>query len=73
MKTITVRSDDIVLDAILAKEFGPTIGRSLVGATLAINPGLAALGPVIPLNTVITLPDAPPVTAYTRPVVSLFG
>lgn len=30
--------------------------------TLQLNPGLAALGPVLPLGTVVTIPDLPPVT-----------
>lgn len=73
MKTITVRSEGLVLDAILSREFGAVVGRSLVAETLALNAGLSSLGLILPLNTVITLPDAPPVTAYNRPVVSLFG
>lgn len=43
--------------------------------TLELNPGLAALGPVLPLGTKVTLPDLPPTTPQTRaavPAVSLF-
>lgn len=31
-----------------------------VEATLEANPGLAALGPVLPIGTAVTLPDEPP-------------
>jgi phage tail protein X len=43
--------------------------------TLQMNPGLAALGPELPLGTVVMLPDLPPVaerTVTTAPAVSLF-
>lgn len=73
MKTITVRSEGIVLDAILASEFGPVRGRALVARTLELNPGLAAAGPVLPLGSVVVLPDAPATTTTTPRVVSLFG
>ena len=74
MKTITVRGEGIVLDAILAREYGPVGGRSLVEATLRLNPGLAALGPILPLGAVITIPDQPaPERFPARAVVSLFG
>lgn len=73
MKAITVRGDDVVLDAVLAKEFGPVVGRSMVAATLVLNPGLASLGPVLPIGTAIIIPDAPSATKPQRAVVSLFG
>lgn len=42
--------------------------------TLSISPGLAALGPFIPLGTSVIIPDLPP-QPTTPPVklVSLFG
>jgi phage tail protein X len=43
--------------------------------TLELNPGLAALGPVLPLGTRVTLPDLPPASTQPRaavPAVSLF-
>lgn len=73
MKTITVRGEGVVLDAVLNAEFGAVDARKLLSATLALNPGLAALGPVLPLGTVLTLPDRPTATTPTRVVVSLFG
>lgn len=73
MKTITVKGEGIVLDEILAKEFGPVTARALLAATLALNPGLAAAGPVLPIGTVVTLPDKPVAVAPSSRVVSLFG
>lgn len=62
-----------LLDQILAAEFGAVRGRSLLSATLDLNPGLADAGPFIPLGRTIVLPDRPVETTATRPVVSLFG
>ncbi|NMM75566.1 phage tail protein [Rhodococcus sp. SRB_17] len=48
------------------------LGRTeaVVEAMLDINPGLAALGPVLPAGTLVTLPDLP--TTPTRPTVQLW-
>ena len=74
MKTITVRGEGAVLDAILNAEHGPVLARALLVETLELNPGLAALGPVLPLGTEIVIPDRPaPQPFRARPVVSLFG
>ena len=72
MKTLTVRGEGVVLDAILNAEFGAVDARKLLSATLELNPGLAALGPVLPFGTVLNLPDRPAATT-PRPlsVVSL--
>ncbi|BAP94483.1 tail protein [Aurantimonas phage AmM-1] len=75
-KSITVRTEGLVLDEILAKEFGPVTSRSqrMLEATLATNPGLADLGPVLPIGAVLVLPDKPAADAVaTQVVVSLFG
>ncbi len=42
-----------------------------VEAVLDANPGLAALGPILPMGTVITLPDAT-TTAKQRPLIQLW-
>lgn len=55
------------------KRRGATSER--LSETLALNPGLAALGPILPLGTLVTIPDLPPVTERQRvaaPAVSLF-
>ena len=62
----------MVLDEILAAEFGAELARSLLTATLDLNPGLAALGPRLPPGTVLLLPDRP-TQPTTRAVVSLYG
>ncbi|SMD09949.1 Phage Tail Protein X [Fulvimarina manganoxydans] len=71
--TITVRSEGLLLDEILAERFGPVRTRTLklVEATLAINPGLAA-HVVLPLGTRFTLPDLPAATPAAR-VINLFA
>lgn len=72
-RTLTVRSEGLVLDAILSAATDAVTGRSLVEATLELNPGLAALGLIIPLGTTIIIPDPPTEAVAAREVVSLFG
>lgn len=71
-ETITVAGDNLSLDLILYRRDGRA-GQDLVEAALALNPGLAALGPVIPVGTRVILPDPPlaPRQALRAPV-SLF-
>lgn len=72
-ETIIVRGEGITLDLILWRRHGVR-GQALVADTLSINPGLAALGPILPLGTSVIIPDLPPQPA-SPPVklVSLFG
>ncbi|MBN9046217.1 MAG: tail protein X [Rhizobiales bacterium] len=73
MDTIVVGGDHITLDLLLWRRYGVR-GRSLVESTLALNPGLARLGVIIPPGTTVTIPDLPPETdGQSRDVVSLFG
>ena len=75
-RDITVRTEGLVLDEILAEEYGPVRARTegRLEETLALNPGLAALGPVLPIGTVVRLPDKGQSLAPVAPrVVSLFG
>lgn len=51
-----VCSDGDVLDAVVARHYGDTLGQK-VEAVLGANPGLAALGAVLRAGTRITLPD----------------
>lgn len=53
---------DVRLDILVADLLGKT-GDGAVEAVLAANPGLAALGPVIPLGTDIVVPELPAATA----------
>lgn len=47
------------LDELAARATGSEQG-GIVEAILAANPGLAALGPVLPLGTVVVVPDVVP-------------
>ena len=50
------------------------LGRTerMVEATLELNPGLAAAGPVLPGGMAITLPDPATTPAANRPTVNLW-
>lgn len=52
------------LDAICWRHYGRT--ASVVEQALEANPGLADLGPVLPLGTLVTLPPAPPASENRR-------
>lgn len=68
MATVIANQGDTV-DAICWRYYGRTAG--VTEAVLDANPGLAALGPVIPHGTAVTLPDAAP-QAEQRQVVNLW-
>lgn len=54
-RTVVVEGDGIALDRLL---FDVTGREDLVPGVLDANPGLAALGPVLPVGTVIRIPEA---------------
>lgn len=54
--TATVAQFDMTLDLLVYSVFGRQDDR-LVERTLALNPGLAAHGVILPVGTVVTLPD----------------
>jgi phage tail protein X len=54
----TVRRDGERLDKIARAELGSERGGT-VESILELNPGLAALGPILTINTVIKLPPRP--------------
>lgn len=56
MTTYTTRDNDL-LDEVCRAFYGREAGA--VEAVLEANPGLADLGPVLPANTKVTLPDLP--------------
>lgn len=74
--TIRVAGKYITVELLLwrhGKRRGQTAAR--LAQTLALNPGLAALGPFLPLGTRVVIPDLPPLSedARTAPAaVSLF-
>lgn len=71
--TVTVQGENILLDLLLWRRYGVR-GQGLVVAALELNPGLAGLGPVLPIGTVVKLPELPHEDARPpRRIVSLFG
>lgn len=71
---IVVQQQGATLDLLLWRIHGRR-GQDLVEAALVANPGLAALGPVIPLGTAIVVPDlpAPPAGGSVARPVDLFA
>jgi phage tail protein X len=67
MDIYVTRSGETV-DAACQRFYGRT--RQVTEAVLAANPGLAALGSVLPLGTEIVMPAAP--TPAARKLVSLY-
>lgn len=73
MKTITVKGEGITLDLLLWRAYGVR-GRGLLEEAFSLNTNLARLGVVIPMGTVVRLPDLPAIeSGQSRDVVSLFG
>jgi phage tail protein X len=74
--TIKVAGTRITVELLLwrhGKRRGTTSAR--LAETLNLNPGLAALGPFLPLGTKVVLPDLPPASqraTANAPAVSLF-
>lgn len=60
IKTVMVEGDGIALDALV---FGATGREDLVELVLDANPGLAALGPILPVGILVKIPEAPAVEA----------
>lgn len=69
----TVQQLHLSLDLILWRRFGRP-GQALVEQTMVANPGLAALGPILPVGTVIVLPEVSrPTTRVKAQPINLFG
>lgn len=56
MATVQVVQDAMTLDLLVWRAFGRQDG-SLVEQTLVLNPGLAALGTILPIGTTVILPE----------------
>ena len=54
-KTVMVEGDRIALDALV---FDVTGREDMVAAVLDANPGLAAKGPILPVGTLVKIPEA---------------
>ena len=69
MKVRAIEGD--TLDLICWRELGRTAG--VVESALEANPGLADLGPVLPMGTPVVLPDVALTAAETRDIVQLWN
>lgn len=56
---IKIAGDNLTLDLVLYRRDGRR-GQDLVRATYRLNPGLAAVGPILPVGREILLPDPLP-------------
>lgn len=72
MDAVTIRGEGITLDLLLWRAYGVR-GQQLVEEALEANPGLSALGPVLPLGTVVRIPPLPVETRAPAPLITLFG
>ncbi|MBJ2163020.1 tail protein X [Acidovorax sp. IB03] len=68
MQVRTHQNDTV--DQLCWRHLGKT--ERVVEATLELNPGLAAAGPILPAGMAITLPDHATMPAATRPTVNLW-
>jgi phage tail protein X len=64
-RTVFALQGDTV-DLVCLRHLGTTAG--VTEATYRLNPGLADLGPILPLGRAITLPDLPATTARIETV-----
>ncbi len=58
------------LDLILHRDWG--LGPEAIGIVLSANPGLAALGPVLPVGTPIIIPATAAAAPVTLPLLQLW-
>ena len=68
MQVRTHQNDTV--DQLCWRHLGKT--ERVVEATLELNPGLAAAGPILPAGMAITLPDHATMPAATRLIVNLW-
>ena len=68
-ETINARQGD-TLDLLLHRDCG--LGIEALDSVLAANPGLATLGPVLPVGTPVLVPDAAVAAPVTRPFLQLW-
>ena len=72
MTEVTVRGEGISLDLLLWRMHGVR-GREVIAETLASNRHIARSAVHLAPGTVVSVPDLPPPSSATRPVVTLFG
>jgi phage tail protein X len=69
MARVMAQQGDTV-DLICWRHYGATAG--ITEQVLAANPGLAALGAVLPLGTAVLLPELTEAPAPTQPLINLW-
>jgi len=69
MKTVIAQQGD-TLDALCWRHLGQT--RGVVEQALELNRDLAELGPILPLGTVVIVPEPVAYAAPTQPLVQLW-
>ena len=67
MRVIAQQGDSV--DSLCWRHLGST---DAVEQTLEANPGLAALGPILPMGTAVDLPDSSIATAKTTNLIQLW-
>ena len=71
-ETITVKAEGLTLDQLVWRKYRKPIPR-LVEDILALNPGLAQLGPFLPIGTTVVLPILEqPAETQAREIVQLW-
>ncbi len=72
-ETITVAGDGITIDLLVWRRFRAR-RDGLVERIIATNPGLAALGPILPIGTNVVIPMDDPSAKPAKPaLVRLWG
>ena len=67
MQVIAQQGDSI--DSLCWRHLGTS---AVVEQALLLNPGLAALGPILPMGTAVTLPDVTDTNASATPLIQLW-
>lgn len=70
-EVIEIRRDGMTVDLLCHEYYGATAGHT--ERVLDQNPGLAALGPVLPPGTRVTMPERASVEAPAAPSIALWS
>jgi len=72
MARVQVVQDRMTLDLVIWRELGRQ-DEQLVEQTLARNPGIASAGTILPIGTIVDLPEPPAARARLRETVKLWS
>lgn len=72
MASVKVVQDEMTIDLLVWRALGRQ-DQQLVEQTLTLNPGLAALGTILPIGSVVELPELQPARARLRETVKLWS